>query len=672
MSSTSSFAEELVNPYSVTFELDDGNEHEEQYSTVPQYDTLSKTVKQLCPEVGFTISLNGTVLTKSNTTELLTAAASCDGDFVLPDLQLRLQVRTEHPKQRPDPPTGEKLDCPPLVRARNGTIAQILCLVGALLVSGRYTLFPAASSPSHAETMFSVSLETIDHLREQLALQAAEIALLRSRSTPIPVPRVVAKPCPSVALQAEVAEKNATIIELRALLEKYGFTLERQYDEMYALRRRLRTAETCCSSVKLQDERCPGSSQTNLLALSSTTTGTMSPIEPYIWHEPSRSVEHAKTTRTPAIAPPVGVDGSTRALKRPLVHEHIEQTSALADRSVIAMADLTSRLQRLDNPLDSALRSSLLRIVQDKPEAPQKKCGPHLEGAAIHYAFVAEHGTWPKELKPKWNTTVPKCEAACRELPDCGGWSFRYGQPEHLHFKKCFLYSSAVTSWFELRPIEQRQDPEKYFVSGLCSKRELRAASGDLRAAEKMVGSNNSDNDDAEAESAATTISRKDDTEKRFVDDAAKRIVFQPAGPVNGKSTAITALLGTLNQHRGITIFDSEFQIKAPTSAGVLNVKKAEEDVAADATIDEEESSPSSSTASAESNSPLAVRASTDVIASPAAYQKRWKSASMWKFEDEGELPGRSPPKKSGFDRRGQYMDGSSVPARTVPTRYLA
>jgi hypothetical protein len=419
--------------------------------------------------------------------------------------------------------------------------------------------------------MFSVSLETIDHLREQLALQSAEIALLRSRSTPIPVPRVVAKPCPSMALQAEVAEKNATIIELRALLEKYGFTLERQYDEMYALRRRLRTAETCCSSVKLQDNRCPGSSEKNLvseknlLAAPSTTTGTiaMSSIEPYIWHEPSRSIEHAKTTRTPAIAPPANVDSTARALKRPLVHE----PPAAPDRSVVAMADLTSRLQRLDNPLDSALRSSLLRIVQDKPEAHQRKCGPHLEGAAIHYAFVAEHGTWPKELKPKWNTTVLNCETACRETPECGGWSFRWGQPSHIHYHKCFLYSQAVTSWFELRPSAQRQDPEKYFVSGLCSKRESRATSNELKAAEKMFGSNASKDED---------VQTLPDRESKASAESAKTGLMEK----RASSTAITALLGTLNQHRGIAIFDSEFQIKAPTSGGALALSgKEDQDV---------------------------------------------------------------------------------------------
>jgi hypothetical protein len=468
-----------------------------------------------------------------------------------------------------------------------------------------------------------------------------------------------------MALQAEVAEKNATIIELRALLEKYGFTLERQYDEMYALRRRLRTAETCCSSVKLQDDRCPGSSQTNLLAPSSTTIGTMSAIEPYVWQEPSRSEAYPKTTRTPTIAPSVSVAG-TRALRRPLVHE---QPSALADRSVIAMADLTSRLQRLDNPLDSALRSSLLRIVEEKPEAPQKKCGPRLEGAAIHYAFVAEHGTWPKELKPKWNTSaatrsVAKCEAACNDTPECGGWSFRSGQPSHIHYQKCFLYSSAVTSWFELRPIDERQDPEKYFVSGLCTKRGSRAASSELRTVEKMFGSNASEEDDAKSEKGAKMI-------KFTVAEGSEKRDEEAPGSA-GKSTAITALLGTLNQHRGITIFDSEFQIKAPTSGAALK-DNDDQDAESDApsAADDDSSSSSSSSSAAASLSSLAVRGSTDVMASPAAYQKRWKSANMWKFDDEGELPGRNPVKKSGFDRRGQYFDGS-LPVRTVPTRYLA
>jgi hypothetical protein len=633
---SSSTSEELVNPYCVTFELDDGNVYEEQFSILPDYGMLSKTVKQWCSDAGFTISMNGMVLTDSNTVELVSAAASCDGDFVLPDLQLHLQVQMGKPEQRQEAPRVAS-------GSKNGTLAQIFVLVGALLVSGRYSLFPAASSPSNAETMFSVSLETIDHLREQLALQSAEIALLRSRSTPVPVPRVAAKPCPSMALQAEVAEKNATIIELRALLEKYGFTLERQYDEMYALRRRLRAAETCCSSVKQRDDRCSSISQTSLSSASLTTTGTMSAIKPYTWREPTRSVEISKATRTPPIAPTETADGSSRVLRRPLV----VQDEPAHDRSLVAMADLTSRLQRLDNPLDSALRSSLLRIVEEQPvEKKLQECGPHLEGAAIHYAFVAEHGTWPKELKPKWNTTVLKCEAACRESPECGGWSFRWGQPHHLHYHKCFLYSSTVTSWFELRPKEERQEPEKYFVSGLCKKREF--------------GSNASESEKAEAESVVVT----NDT-----DDGNKALASHTS---TGKSTAITALLGTLNQHRGITIFDSEFQIKAPASGVALSdngKKEAEPD--ASSSDDDDASSASSSSSNPSS---LALRAATDVMASPAAYQKRWKSASMWKFDDEGELPGRKPAKSTGFDRRGQYFDGSvtSAPVRPLPMRYLA
>jgi hypothetical protein len=511
-------SEELVNPYCVTFELDDGNLYEQQFSTVPQYDVLWKTVQQWYPEAEFTISINGTVLTKSNTVELVTAAASCDGEFVLPDLHLHLQVRTTKPEEeRPEPPRVAPA-------SKNGTLAQIFCLVGALLVSGRYSLFPAESSPSNPETMFSVSLETIDHLREQLALQSAEIALLRSRATPIPVPRIVAKPCPSLAVQAEVAEKNATIIELRALLEKYGFTLERQYDEMYALRRRLRAAETCCSSVKQREDRCSGLSQTSMLSASSSTIGTMSAIQPYAWRGASRSVDPPKTARTPTIAPPATIDGSTRVLRRPIAHDE-----PIQDRSVVALADLTSRLQRLDNPLEPVLRSSLLRIVQAEEES----------AAASNHTDGGEEG---------------------REAP--------------------------------------------------------------------------------------------------------------PSPVLTVKSTAITALLGTLNQHRGITIFDSEFQIKAPAS-GVSLSGIGDRDAESDATIEKDETS-SSSSSSSSSHSSLALRPSTDVVASPAGYQKRWKSASMWKFDDEGEIPGRNSAKATGLEKRGQYFDGYSVPTRPVPMRYLA
>jgi hypothetical protein len=303
-----------------------------------------------------------------------------------------------------------------------------------------------------------------------------------------------------------------------------------------------------------------------------------------------------------------------------------------------------------------------LRIVQEKPDAAQKKfqdCGPHIEGAAIHYAFVAEHGTWPKELKPRWNSTVEKCEAACRESPDCGGWSFRWGQPHHLHHQKCFLYSPAVTSWFELRPTEERQDPEKYFVSGLCSKRESHAAVRDKSTPVESMGSNASVTEEVET---VVTTNRT---------EGSKIVLEAPSRPstTTGKSTAITALLGTLNQHRGITIFDSEFQIKVPTSAGVKD-ESEDQDVESDASGATDDSTSDSSSSS--SSSSLAIRATSDVMASPAGYQKRWKSASMWKFDDEGELPGRNTPKTTGYDRRGQYFDGSSAPVRPIPMRYLA
>jgi hypothetical protein len=128
-------------------------------------------------------------------------------------------------------------------------------------------------------------------------------------------------------------------------------------------------------------------------------------------------------------------------------------------------------------------------------------------------------------------------------------------------------------------------------------------------------------------------------------------------------------LLGTLNQHRGITIFDSEFQIKVPTSAGVKD-ESEDQDVESDASGATDDSTSDSSSSS--SSSSLAIRATSDVMASPAGYQKLWKSASMWKFDDEGELPGRNTPKTTGYDRRGQYFDGSSAPVRPIPMRYLA
>jgi hypothetical protein len=307
-----------------------------------------------------------------------------------------------------------------------------------------------------------------------------------------------------LAVQAEVAEKNATIIELRALLEKYGFTLERQYDEMYALRRRLRAAETCCSSVKQREDRCSGLSQTSMLSASSSTIGTMSAIQPYAWRGASRSVDPPKTARTPTIAPPATIDGSTRVLRRPIAHDE-----PIQDRSVVALADLTSRLQRLDNPLEPVLRSSLLRIVQAEEES----------AAASNHTDGGEEG---------------------REAP--------------------------------------------------------------------------------------------------------------PSPVLTVKSSAIT--------------------IKAPAS-GVSLSGIGDRDAESDATIEKDETS-SSSSSSSSSHSSLALRPSTDVVASPAGYQKRWKSASMWKFDDEGEIPGRNSAKATGLEKRGQYFDGYSVPTRPVPMRYLA
>jgi hypothetical protein len=207
-----------------------------------------------------------------------------------------------------------------------------------------------------------------------------------------------------------------------------------------------------------------------------------------------------------------------------------------------------------------------------------------------------------------------------------------------------------VTSWFELRPTEQRQDPEKYFVSGLCSKRHSHAAAHDWSAVVEIFSSNASEGEKA-------TSNRTGDAEKRLEASSTSTV----------KSTAITALLGTLNQHRGIATFDSEFQIKAPTSSGASS-DHVDQDVESEPSSSDDDSSSSSST----SPSSLALRVTTDVMASPAGYQKRWKSASMWKFDDEGELPGRNPAKTSGFDRRGQFVDGSAVPVRTVPMRYLA
>jgi hypothetical protein len=90
----------------------------------------------------------------------------------------------------------------------------------------------------------------------------------------------------------------------------------------------------------------------------------------------------------------------------------------------------------------------------------RKSCSRASSGA-IHHAQKLATGAYPAYLAPPSAMTQDACVAACEALPACKAWSYRTGNPEHVHYRKCFLLGVSSAKY--------AVTPDSNFESGVCT-----------------------------------------------------------------------------------------------------------------------------------------------------------------------------------------------------------
>ena len=93
-----------------------------------------------------------------------------------------------------------------------------------------------------------------------------------------------------------------------------------------------------------------------------------------------------------------------------------------------------------------------------------KSCSKVIPDKAIHWA-KPKTGTWGPYIAPtpqqQKQMTQETCIKACEESEKCAGWSYRYGQPDHKHFQKCWLLDQTHVSYAP-------KEAKGKFHSGVC------------------------------------------------------------------------------------------------------------------------------------------------------------------------------------------------------------
>ena len=90
----------------------------------------------------------------------------------------------------------------------------------------------------------------------------------------------------------------------------------------------------------------------------------------------------------------------------------------------------------------------------------RKSCSRASSGA-IHHAQKLATGAYPAYLASPSAMTQGACVAACEALPACKAWSYRTGNPEHVHYRKCFLLGVSSAKY--------AVTPDSNFESGVCT-----------------------------------------------------------------------------------------------------------------------------------------------------------------------------------------------------------
>jgi hypothetical protein len=407
--------EELVDPYLVLFQLDDGSVVEHRFANVPDFAQLWDFAYQTYPEDRFTITSNGTVLTEENTADILASASKADEGFDLPDCSVLLQV-TVDPCMEPAY-NFEKFSG---YRPYSG-LAMIAAFASVfILCKITSSLSPVEPQPSwtHAEAeeadaVLAASFGTIQDLRQQLVVMSDELAVLRRKANAseesLVLQRNYAEQIQSsesrsreqleASRAAEIAEKNVAISELKSLLERYGIAQERQYEEITRLR----------SSLVFAEQREAACNET-VASIHSLSYG--------------------------------GVLGRVSALK-PLPRAYFPSAS-----NVRAISDM---------------RPTAFSGFWPK----SSRCGTIVRGAAIHYAFKEVYGMWPTHIVKIFTSTPEECEEQCNALERCAGWSHRHGNPFHANYNKCFLCTKAQVALYHARTGERHRE-EQHFTTGIC------------------------------------------------------------------------------------------------------------------------------------------------------------------------------------------------------------
>jgi hypothetical protein len=90
----------------------------------------------------------------------------------------------------------------------------------------------------------------------------------------------------------------------------------------------------------------------------------------------------------------------------------------------------------------------------------EKDCSEVIPDSAIHWAENRATQSWGPFIL-KFIGSQAECIKACEDNADCAGWSYRYGDPTHTNYRKCFLLDGSHTKYAP-------SQAKGHFHSGVC------------------------------------------------------------------------------------------------------------------------------------------------------------------------------------------------------------
>jgi hypothetical protein len=93
-----------------------------------------------------------------------------------------------------------------------------------------------------------------------------------------------------------------------------------------------------------------------------------------------------------------------------------------------------------------------------------KSCGTVIPEEDIHWTNEEYTTKWGPDLgETPTRMTQEECIDACETTAKCKGWSFRYGDPAHIHYQKCFLLDNNHVKF------APGKEAIGHFNSGVCT-----------------------------------------------------------------------------------------------------------------------------------------------------------------------------------------------------------